>query len=981
MDRRTFLKLAGMGSLTFASACTLESEKKLYSLVKNQDDMVSGKANWYAATCRRCPAGCGVLAKNREGRVIKLEGNPLHPVNRGKLCIRGQSGLQAVYHPDRLKRPRIKQDGRWQALSFEEAIARLAEKTRSAAARGKNRVRMLTCLEGDVCMGLFEKSMAALNGTGPLVFEPFSHEHLRSANQAVFGVSGLPSYRLENADCLVSLGADFLETWLSPLEYARRFKAMHAYADGKKGLFFHVSPWRGLTGANADAWLSCRPGAEAVICLGLIRQVLARKGPSGISAQAARQIRAVSEPYTREKVIELSGIDQSGYDQMADALLLAKDPLILGAGALGRGRGDLQANIAANLLNFVLDPQLGKIDFTRRHRAEKAAGHGEIAAFFDQLTGNPPDVLLLNNVNPVYALPPEMETSGILANQQMFTVCFSNFMDETAQCADMVFPVSMALESWDEYGAYPDLLSFCQPAMKPLYGAPQIGDVFLRIAPDGAVENKDAKQELISRVQERWGISDTGAWLQAVRAGGRFDHKDASAGASGPAVMPAFQSWFEDPPALIRSESLLFAALPSVRFFDGRDAHIPWLCEIPDPVTKVAWQSPVLMHPETARKYGVRTGDVINLMNRSGSVSAPVYETQNIRPGLAGLQAGQGHAGPGRYSGGRGANPFSLFSLQRTADTETAFYAADTLRLEKSGSRQKLASTAGSMDPHGRKIALTVALSDLTRPPGPEKQGLAMHDFPLTLPMPEGYDAHRDFYPPHGHADYRWAMAVDLDRCIGCSACAAACYAENNLAVVGKQEVINGREMSWMHIEHYQQMDRPDQPIFLPMLCQHCDNAPCESVCPVFAPHHNKEGLNNQIYNRCIGTRFCAQNCPYKVRRFNWHDWNWPQPLNLQLNPDVTVRSKGVMEKCSFCVQRIKAAHGNAKDENRMIRDGEVSPACVQTCPTGALVFGSLMDPNSRVSKLVSDRRAYQVMGYLNTKPAVIYLKKVVHEI
>jgi molybdopterin-containing oxidoreductase family iron-sulfur binding subunit len=256
-----------------------------------------------------------------------------------------------------------------------------------------------------------------------------------------------------------------------------------------------------------------------------------------------------------------------------------------------------------------------------------------------------------------------------------------------------------------------------------------------------------------------------------------------------------------------------------------------------------------------------------------------------------------------------------------------------------------------------------------------------MWDFPLVLPLPEGYDRKRDVYPPHDHHIYRWAMAVDLDRCIGCAACAAACYAENNVAVVGPDRIREGREMAWLSVERYLDEETMRKVTFLPMLCQHCDNAPCESVCPVYAPHHSKEGLNNQIYNRCIGTRFCSQNCPYKVRRFNWFDWKWPKPLNLQLNPDVTVRSKGVMEKCSFCIQRIKEAHGKAKDENREIRDGEVQPACVQTCPTGALVFGNLMDRTSRVRKQVEDARAYQVLGYLNTKPAVFYLKKVVQEI
>jgi molybdopterin-containing oxidoreductase family iron-sulfur binding subunit len=293
----------------------------------------------------------------------------------------------------------------------------------------------------------------------------------------------------------------------------------------------------------------------------------------------------------------------------------------------------------------------------------------------------------------------------------------------------------------------------------------------------------------------------------------------------------------------------------------------------------------------------------------------------------------------------------------------------------------QLAHTDGSRIQHGRKIALSVALKELGKGKHPRKKGLSMSDFPLTMPLPEGYSPDRDAYPAHKHDQYRWAMAVDLDRCVGCGACAVACYAENNIGVVGPERIIEGREMAWLSIERYHDSKNTERLIFLPMLCQHCDNAPCESVCPVYAPHHSKEGLNNQIYNRCIGTRFCSQNCPYKVRRFNWFAWKWPSPLELQLNPDVTARSKGVMEKCSFCIQRIKEAHGVAKDEKRKILDGEIAPACLQTCPTGALVFGNLMDSNSRVRRMAEDERAYQVMGYLNTKPAVIYLKKVLQEI
>jgi molybdopterin-containing oxidoreductase family iron-sulfur binding subunit len=345
------------------------------------------------------------------------------------------------------------------------------------------------------------------------------------------------------------------------------------------------------------------------------------------------------------------------------------------------------------------------------------------------------------------------------------------------------------------------------------------------------------------------------------------------------------------------------------------------------------------------------------------------------------MTAGQGHTALGRYARNQGSNQFRLMGGTPRTTGSGALFMAQAITVKATGASVKLAATSGSRIQHDRKIAMQISLQELRKPTDHGKPGLTMWDFPLTLPIPEGYDHKRDFYPPHDHEGYRWAMVVDLDRCIGCNACAAACYAENNVGVVGQERIVEGREMAWLQIQRYQDAEDGARVSFLPMMCQQCDNAPCESVCPVYAPHHNKEGINNQIYNRCIGTRFCSQNCPYKVRRFNWYSWEWPKPLDLQLNPDVTVRAKGVMEKCSFCIQRIKAAHNVAKNEKRPVRDGEVVPACMQTCPTGAIAFGSLMDPESRVRKLVDDPRAYQVMGYLNTKPAVIYLKKVVQEV
>jgi molybdopterin-containing oxidoreductase family iron-sulfur binding subunit len=386
------------------------------------------------------------------------------------------------------------------------------------------------------------------------------------------------------------------------------------------------------------------------------------------------------------------------------------------------------------------------------------------------------------------------------------------------------------------------------------------------------------------------------------------------------------------------------------------------------------------MHPDTAAGDGIAQGDVVALETGSGRLEAGVWLTEVVAPGAIVMGIGQGHSGYGRFARGEGVSPLKILSAE--VDTDTGGLSGSAaVKLSATGRTLKLARMYGSRTQQERTFALTLTLEELKTGGRHKKDGLTMKDFPLTLPLPEGYDAKRDFYPAHDHDTYRWGMVVDLDRCIGCNACSAACYAENNIGIVGEKRIIEGREMTWLGVERYFDDDNPKRITFLPLMCQHCDNAPCESVCPVYAPHHSKEGLNNQIYNRCIGTRYCVQNCPYKVRRFNWFTWQWPRPLNLQLNPDVTVRSKGVMEKCSFCIQRIKEVHSVAKNEKRLIRDGEVIPACVQTCPTDALVFGNLMDKNSRVRQMVDDPRAYQVLGYLNTKTAVIYLKKIMQPV
>jgi molybdopterin-containing oxidoreductase family iron-sulfur binding subunit len=976
MNRRTFLKIAGMSSISFAAGCT-PSEKNLFSLVNAPDDMIAGAGTWYASTCRECPAGCGILAKSREGRIVKLEGNPLHPINRGKICMRGQAALQAIYNPDRLMTPMARDKTGWHKISFSKAAALLKTKAEAAAQNGKNRVRMLTETVGEYKLALLSASLRNWNSQDLLVYEPYAYESLKTANEMIFGVRGLPSYRMDQADLLLTFGADFLETWLSPIEYAWKFKAMHAIAGANKNRFIQVSALQNLSGSNADNWLACRPGSEATVGLGLVKQALdIGKGKKLSKAYRNSLYRTVSG-YTQDRILRESGLALPAYEKLVLQLMGARKPLVLGTSTGASDENGLKANLAANLLNLLLDPDLRRIDFENRHRIEIAATRAEVSGFFQELRSDTPDLLLLNNVNPVFTFSPSSGVKEVLDGSSAFVVSFSNFMDETSATTDLIIPTSLPLETWGEYGGLTSIRSTLQPVMGRLSTVPHLGDVFLNSAFGANRPAKNYKRYVIDRLISDQNIANEKQWVQVLQRGGMLKTRSGSP----PTVKPQFPQDILVKHSEPATSDLVFIATPSIRFFDGRGANRPWLSEIPDPLSRIAWQSPVLMHPETAKKHSVAQQDIIRIQSKWGSLEAPVYLTHLVQAGILAMACGQGHESYGRYARQTGVNPVALLSPDTDPVSGGPHFAAQDVKIQATGRSMKLAAMYGSRTQHKRPFALAVGLNELKAGKPAAAKGLTMDDFPLTLPLPEGYDPKRDFYPPHDHDKYRWGMVVDLDRCIGCGACTAACYAENNIGIVGEDRIIEGREMTWLSIERYHDPDQPERVTFLPMLCQHCDNAPCESVCPVYAPHHSKEGINNQIYNRCIGTRYCVQNCPYKVRRFNWFDWQWPEPMNLQLNPDVTVRSKGVMEKCSFCIQRIKVAHSKAKNEKRMIRDGEVIPACVQTCPTDALVFGSLMDKQSRVRQMVDDPRAYQAMGYLNTKPAVIYLKKVLQEV
>jgi molybdopterin-containing oxidoreductase family iron-sulfur binding subunit len=1002
MDRRTFLKTAGIGSIAVAYGCKSDYDKNIFSLVTAPEDFVTGQGVWYATTCMECPAGCGILAKNREGRVIKLEGNPAHPVNRGKLCIRGQAALQSVYDPDRLMMPQLRTGRTFETISFDQAFDILKERMHAASKKGGSRVKLLTGITSEPLNTLFSATLEAF-GAGPAaVYEPYSHDALRTAHQALFSKPMLPSFHMENADFILGFGADFIETWLSPVEYIRKFKSMHSPEDGIRGMFVHAGPYMSLTAANADKFLPINAGTEYMVALGLIRQILENRTtnhlpghiPDHLPGPFLRELAAVVKTYDYEIVEEQTGIPAADQKRLAESLLASRSPLVLGSTATTMADTSFALEMAVTLMNLLLDKDLSLYDFEQRHALEKVMTAKQTADLFKKTVNDSTELFLSYNTNPLFTFPENPDLKEIFNRKDIFKVSFSNFMDETSQNVDLVFPVQLSLETWDSYESSTACISTLQPAMGRLTEAPSIGDVFLDLPDRDRLRDRqfdDYYEYLADYLYANMAEKSKTSFIQTIQRGGIFD-SDKKSAIQRPSLDPgSIQALKRAIDSIEPSEKpeLKFLAVPSIRLYDGRGANKSWLNEIPDPVTSIAWETMLMIHPATLEEHGFAHGDILTIESGANAISAPVYSYRGVSPGLMVMQTGQGHNAYGRYAAGFGSSPIDLLS-GTLAGSDFLSYLVTPTSVKRTGRVEALPQTDGSRSQYKRKIALSMIVGNGHSDKGhgesashgeEQGKGLDMNQFPLTLPIEEGYDKKRDIYAPHGHDGYRWGMIVDLDKCVGCGSCVAACYAENNIGVVGKDQIIKGREMAWLRIERYQDQNIEDRLIFLPMLCQHCDAAPCEAVCPVYAPHHSKEGLNNQVYNRCIGTRFCAQNCPYKVRKFNWFDWERPKPLNLQLNPDVTARSKGVMEKCSFCVQRIKKAHNQAKNENRKIRDGEVQPACVQTCPANALTFGSFLDKNSAVYKLAQDSRAYQVLGYLNTKPAVIYLKKRIQEL
>ncbi len=998
LDRRDFLKLVGAGAGA-AAATGCEPVEKLVPYVIQPEVITPGLPVFYASTCQECPAACGLTVRTREGRPIKLEGNPEHPVNRGALCARGQAGIGRTYHPDRFRGPQLRGgDGSWQNVSWDEATALLADKIRGAGAR----TRVLGGQVGPTLHELIDSWIGAVGAGGRLVYEPFAYEALREASRAVFGVASRPLFDLSGADLVIDFGADSLETWLSPTEHARQLaEARDVSADaGRSARFVYVGPRLSATAGNADEWLPAVPGSEGILALAIARAAL--EGAGDAAPEIAARLTKVLADHDAESAAERTGIPAATIRRLGAALAESERPVALPPGVGLTSRRATATTAAVLILNAAIGALGRSVQVPPESSAEsRPASFREVAKLIDAMKSGDVGVLLIHDSNPLYSLPPDAGFAEALEKVD-FVVSTASMADETSARAQLVLPDHTPLESWGDAAPRPGVRSLVQPTIRPLFDSQALGDTLLQTARAMGEETGASLPagSFRSVLEEAWSDTDFRA---ALARGGLFEPPQPAAV---PAIAPGISKLEFVEPQLEGDGRFALLVHPSPLLYDGRGANLPWLQETPDPATKITWQSWAEVSHETARSLDLQMGDVLAVETPFGSIEVPAFPRGGIRDDVVAIAIGQGHdvghfasrAGDGRPGEARGVNAISLLPALTDENGGRAWFTVKA-SLKRTGRFQRLPLAQHEDNQRGRQLAESVSLAALAdggdhgESHRRDATGGNGHGEPheMRTPFDPAADAHDD-------SAYRWGMTIDLDRCTGCSACVVACSIENNIPTVGEEAMVRARQMQWIRIERYIGAGEPTlkpgrQPFrdreklgdtdvrTLPMLCQHCGAAPCEPVCPVIATYHNPEGLNAMVYNRCIGTRYCSNNCSYKVRTYNWFDYsikNWPEPMRLMLNPDVTVRGQGVMEKCTFCIQRIQSARQGAKDEGRLIADGDVTPACAQTCPTQAIVFGNLRDEGSRASKLAaqSPARSYHALHTLNTRPAITYLAK-----
>ena len=970
VSRRTFLKLAGFAfSTSVLAGCQRPEEQPLAVPLGPREEMVPGRSLEYASTCGGCNAGCGLLVKTRDGRPIKLEGNPNHPLSVGGLCAAGQASILGLYDRLRLQRPlKNGEPSSWTSVDT-EILGKLDDVRR----QGKSIRFLSSTITSPTVQRAITAFLASLGNGRHVVHDSLSCSAILDAHLRTHGVRVLPRYRFEPAEVIVSFDADFLGTWIAPVAFTSEYQAGRYLQGPAARLSYHVQfeSRLSLTGSKADVRVCISPGEAGVVITELARRIAGRAWVGW-----------------GEGAIAASSVPAQFLDDLADRLWRAR-----GRSLVICGTQDVAQQLATNLINHLLG-NYGRTVDVEHPSHQNRSDDGELHALLEEIRQGQVGAMFVYRSNPLHDLPDGAALAEGLRRIPL-VVSFAQRTDETAAQAHYVCPEPHYLESWSDAEVVDGVASLYQPAFQPLGEARPLLESLATWMRRPRPVYDQLRESWQTHVYPRSLIQVPlfrDFWGQALHDGSvRIRSQEV---AVRPFAVDVVTPIREVRPTADGSFTAVMYA--KVGMLSAEHAYNPWLHELPDPITKITWDNYVCLSPRAAERLQVRQGDEVSFEGAEG-MSLPVVIQPGQHDQVVAVALGYGSRLSARFdqigppwlearptvgdNGLVGKNAASLLSWQ----DGLLRYQREGVRLVKTGRHHPL---AGTQDQPTLRVSLPLAQA---RQPLP-----IIRETTLPAVLAAGDTAARPERPPelwpddHPLPGPRWGMAIDLNACTGCSACVVACQVENNIPVVGKDEVRRHREMHWMRIDRYYlspsrspvdgQPARPSEVdvAHQPMLCQQCGNAPCEVVCPVAATVHSEEGLNQQVYNRCVGTRYCANNCPYKVRRFNWFDYAHDDLLhNLVLNPDVTVRSRGVMEKCTFCVQRIQDARIEARRLGRAPADGDIQTACQQSCPSRAIVFGDLNDPESRVAKLAKGSRAYRVLEELNVQPAISYLSVV----
>jgi MoCo/4Fe-4S cofactor protein with predicted Tat translocation signal len=955
VSRRDFLRLMGASlALAGLNACGKAApvDKKIVPYVNQPEEIVPGKPLFFATAFPMSGAGTGVLVESHEGRPTKIEGNPNHPASLGATDAFAQASILTLYDPDRSQV--LRNAGRistWNA--FLTAINDDLEAERVIGGGG---LRILTeTVTSPTLANQLRQLLARFPNAKWHQYEPVNSDNVYAGARLAFAADVNTIYRFDNTEAILSLDADFLFSGPANLRYARDFADKRRVRQGKIGMnrLYAIETMPSVTGSMADHRVALRPTEIPNFA-------------AAIASKLGLSLQSTADP---------------GHAQWIDALV---SDLQKHRGASVVVAGEQQppgVHALAHAMNQALDNVGKTVIYTDPIQASPVAQLASLRELVNDIENGLVRILLMLGGNPVYTAPVDLGFAERLARVPL-RIHSGLYEDETSAYCHWHIPATHYLESWSDIRAYDGTVTIQQPLIAPLYSGKSAHEVLAAVAGKAGEASYDTVRNYW-RGQKIAGDFEI-AWRRALHdgvvAGTAFQPKLVKLKAPSSDWLAASISASEtqkqkaetrnaksEPP-----NSLEISFRPDPTLFDGRFANNGWLQELPKPLTKLTWDNAALISPKTAERLGLsyqigaRGGehgrifvDVVEIRYEGRSLRAPAWILPGHADDCVTLHLGYGRTRAGKVGNGSGFNAYAI----RTASAPNNGAGA-TIR--KIGAQYTLACTQFHHSMEGRDLVRAATLEDYRKNPG-----FAQHE--------HTHESERSLYPGFKYEGYAWGMAIDVNACTGCNACVVACQAENNIAVVGKTEVTRGREMHWLRIDRYYK-GSPENPqtYHQPVPCMHCENAPCELVCPVGATNHSAEGLNDMVYNRCVGTRYCSNNCPYKVRRFNFFDYSDFETPSLKplRNPDVTVRSRGVMEKCTYCVQRINVGKIEAEKENRQVRDGEIQTACQAACPTQAIVFGDINNREAAVAKLKADSLNYGLLTELNTKPRTTYLAK-----